>query len=427
MGTFRSTGTDPAWLAIDIAKKQHEGLLEGKAGGRRRLTIENSRNGFDQLAKELRPYRPCEIALEPTGDYHRALANFLIRQGHRVHFVSSIATNRTREALYNSWDKNDPKDAQVILHLLKGGTTQIFADPLERGHQDLQEMLGTYRQTVNRKMRIYHSLMTHYLPLYFPEAEPFVKNPRTEWFLDVFHAAACPSAVLRYSKRSFVKKFTASGGHVTTRQRLVGQYYESAKESVGIPVAADSQTVQMFQLVIGQYIELTKLRRKLEVLIHTQLEDNDDYRCLRSIPGIGPIIALTVLAEAGDLRRFSHYRKFLNYCGLSLSSSQSGSHRGTPHLSKRGNARLRCAFWMAANAAINQRRNSFRRKYDNYVRGNPLDADVKRKAYTAVAAKVARVAYGLVKSGKEYRCFTEAAVRDGRIPSPGAVEVLATS
>lgn len=212
MGKFREAGSGPAWLAIDVAKNQHEALLEDRSSTRRRLPIANTRDGFDHLAKHLLPYRPCEVALEPTGDYHRPLANFLIRQGHHVHFVSSIATNRTREALYNSWDKNDPKDAQVILHLLKSGTTQVFADPLERGHQDLQELLGTYRQVVNRKMRVYHSLMTHYLPLYFPEAEPFVRNPRTEWFLEVLRVAPCPSAVLHYSKKTFVKRFTATGG-----------------------------------------------------------------------------------------------------------------------------------------------------------------------------------------------------------------------
>lgn len=419
MGRIRATTTTPAWLAVDVAKSRHAALLEEATGTRRRLAVQNTREGFEKLAKALAPHVPCEIALEPTGDYHRPLANFLLRQGHHVHFVSSIATSRTREALFNSWDKNDPKDAQVILHLLKSGTTQVFADPLERGNQDLQELLGTYRQVSDRKTRVQHSLMTHYLPLYFPEAEPFLSNPRGEWFLEVLRVAPCPSAVLQYSKRTFVKKFTASGGHFTSRQSLVASYYEIAKESVGIPIAADSQAAQMFRLTVEQHIVLVKLRRQLQALIHDQLEENADYQRLRSIPGIGPIVALTVLAEAGDLRRFSHHRKFLNFCGLSLSAAQSGASRGRPQLSKRGNARLRWAFWMAANAAINQRRNSFRKKYDDFVRRDPHNADLKRKAYVAVAAKVARVAYGLIKSEKEYRHYVDAAVHDGRIPSPG--------
>ena len=48
-----------------------------------------------------------------------------------------------------------------------------------------------------------------------------------------------------------------------------------------------------------------------------------------------------------------------------------------------------------------------------YVRSNPLDPDLKRKAYTAVAAKVARVVFGLIKSGKEYRRFLEPTVPAG--------------
>ena len=68
----------------------------------------------------------CHVAFEATGDYHRILANFLHTQGFKLHLVSSIATARTRDALYNTWDKNDAKDAQVILHLLKTGAYSAF-------------------------------------------------------------------------------------------------------------------------------------------------------------------------------------------------------------------------------------------------------------------------------------------------------------
>jgi hypothetical protein len=62
---------------------------------------------------------------------------------------------------------------------------------------------------------------------------------------------------------------------------------------------------------------------------------------------------------------------------------------------------------MAAQTAVRMRENSFRRKFDHYVRGNPLDADLRRKAYTAVAAKLARVIFGLIKHQTDYRPFFE--------------------
>ena len=408
MKRFSKPAERPVFVAIDIAKARHHVLIEFADGKRTKLTIANTLTDFNKLADQLKAAAlHCEVALEPTGDYHRPLANFLVRRGHNVHFVSSIATHRTREALFNSWDKNDPKDAQVILHLLKGGVTQRYADPLQSGYQDLQELLGTYSQVVGRKTRVYHSLMTHYLPLYFPEAEPFLGSSRSEWFLDVFTFAPCPAEVLKYSKATFLRK-TVKGdeGHPTVRRRLVAEFYETARESVGIPIKAGSIPMRMFRTILEEYISLAKLRRQLEKQIHEHLEDNVDYKRLRTIPGIGPIVGLTILSEAGDLRRFSHYRKFLKYCGFDLSTSQSGSQRGTPQLSKRGNARLRCAFWMAARVAVAQRRNGFRKKYDDYTKRDPQNVDLKRKAYTAVAVKMARVSYGLIKSGGEYRHLT---------------------
>ena len=73
------------------------------------------------------------------------------------------------------------------------------------------------------------------------------------------------------------------------------------------------------------------------------------------------------------------------------------------------------------------RQNSFRRKFDQYVRPDPANPDRRRKAYTAVAAKMARVVYTLITTGTDYRRFPEATRPGGRIPAPTAVEAHATS
>jgi transposase len=43
--------------------------------------------------------------------------------------INSVAQARYREAMFNSWDKNDPKDALVILEMLRRGTYQRYVDP----------------------------------------------------------------------------------------------------------------------------------------------------------------------------------------------------------------------------------------------------------------------------------------------------------
>ena len=416
-------------VAIDVAKLTHQVLMELPNGRRRTMRVANTKSEIDGFVEALRALgHRCEIAFEPTGDYHRPLAYVLGQAGFHLALVSSLAVARTREALYNSWDKNDPKDAQVILHLLKNGTTQRYLDPLVTGHLDLQEMANTYQQISLRKVRLQHSLLTHHLPLYFPEAERYLHSSRAEWFTALLLFAPCPAAVRQYSKAAFVKAASAQiAGRKVDRARWLADFYETACHSVGLPVTPESETVRMLRVVLEEYRALCALRKRLEVDITTQLATHPDFVRLQTLPGIGPILAMIILAEARDLRRFGCTRQFLKYCGFDLCTEQSGQFRGSTHLSKRGNARLRYAFWMAGTVAIRMQQNSFRRKFEDYIRPDPKNADRRRKGYTAVAAKMARVAYAVVTSGIDYRRFPEATRPGGKIPSLGAVEAHATS
>ena len=312
--------------------------------------------------------------------------------------MSSIAVARTREALYNSWDKNDPKDAQVILQLLKNGTTQRYLDPFVTGHQDLQEMANTYQQVSLRKVRLQHSIVTHHLPLYFPEAERYLHSSRAEWFTELLLFTPCPAAVRRYSKSAFVTAASAQiRGRKVDKARWLADFYDTACHSVGLPVPETSEThphVSRRARGVPGALSAAESVSKAEVV--TRLATQPDFVRLQTLPGIGPILAMTILAEARDLRRFGCARQFLKYCGFDLCTEQSGQFRGTTHLSKRGNARLRYAFWMAGTVAIRMQQNSFRRKFEDYIRPDPQNADRRRKGYTAVAAKMARVAYAVV-------------------------------
>lgn len=174
-----------------------------------------------------------------------------------------------------------------------------------------------------------------------------------------------------------------------------------------------------FRLQLGRYLSLTALRRELEGWAQEAIGENKDAQPLQTIPGIGSVLALIILAEAGDLRRFGHHRQFLKFRGLDLAKSQSGVSRGRETSSKRGNRRLRCAFWMAGAVAVRMRQNSFRDKYERYIKPDPLDPDLRRKALAAVMAKMARVACGIVKAQTPYRTYREAAVPVDRSRSAG--------
>ena len=91
-------------VAIDVAKLSHEVLIEFPDGKRKKLKVRNSRKGFTELFELLKPFPNVVAGLEPSGNYHRNLAHFLIQNKIEVKCISSLVAARTREALHNSWD-----------------------------------------------------------------------------------------------------------------------------------------------------------------------------------------------------------------------------------------------------------------------------------------------------------------------------------
>lgn len=416
MTVAKTIPVSPLLVAIDISKHRHEVLIQvpGKAR-RRRLAIQNNLEDFERLVAVLHQYDlPVQIGFEATGNYHRALAHHLGAAGFDLKLVSSVALARTREALHNSWDKNDPKDAQVILHMLEIGAVQFFHDPLIAGTNDIQELSKTHEIISRSKTELWHRILTHYLPLYFPEADRFHRSARTDWFLAFLEQFPSPHMISAMTKEAFIDAAWDTVGRKVSKTLLLSDIYETAKGSVGLPIEAESDAVRMFRLVLAEGRNLVRQRAEVENRAVELLSDHPDFRLLTTVPGIGPINALTILAEAGDLRRFGHHRQFLKFCGMDLATVQSGMFRGQSKISKYGNARLRRTFWMAGQTAVLHKTNSFRDKFERYISKDRHNTHLRRKAYTAIAAKMARTVYAVVKHGEPYRPFFEGTSPGGR-------------
>lgn len=402
-------------VAIDIAKKAHDILISWPTGKAKSFKVPCCKKEFQRVTDFLLAQGlPVIAAFEPTADYHRTIAHWLIENGIEVHLVSSVSAARVREAIFNSWDKHDRKDAKVILYMLSNGLTQRYYDPLLNGHMHLQEISNTFYQVSRARTRCHHSLVNHGLPLFFPEFEKFINSNRSKWFCSFLLQFPTANSILQLSRSDFVNQAWDIVGRKVSKERLLNEIYETAKESIALPVPHGDLGIEAFKLQIRRYLHHTETLEQLEQLAEQAVGANPDYICLRSIPGVGPILGLTILAETGDFRRFKHHRQYLKFCGFNLCSSQSGNTKGRYSISKRGNARLRYAFWLAATVAIRQCENSFRRKYEKYISADPINAHLKRRAYTAVAVKMARVAHSIVKRGKMYRGYYEVGISSDR-------------
>jgi transposase len=154
-------------VAIDIAKKSHDVLIRWPFGKRKTLKISNTLADYARLIVNVGDKYPIVAGFEPTADYHRNIAYWLSKQGVECRLVSSLASARARDMMFNSWDKNDRKDAAVIMYLLMHGMSSPYYDPLKNNTMDIQELSNTYYQISLARSRCYHSLLNHYLTLYF--------------------------------------------------------------------------------------------------------------------------------------------------------------------------------------------------------------------------------------------------------------------
>lgn len=96
------TANPTVWVAIDVAKKQNDVLVELPNGSKKKFKLANQADAYNEFITYLTALNyGCEIGLEATGNYHRPLAYHLQIAGFKVHLISALAAARTREALHN--------------------------------------------------------------------------------------------------------------------------------------------------------------------------------------------------------------------------------------------------------------------------------------------------------------------------------------
>jgi len=133
----------------------------------------------------------------------------------------------------------------------------------------------------------------------------------------------------------------------------------------------------------------------LETFLAAQAKGHDlpTFYRLRSIPGVGKVLALTLLYEIGDIRRFEKVGQFLSYARLVRPAKESAGKRVGTSNAKMGNAHLKWAFREAA---------ALMTRHDAGVKAwaaKKAKASGKGKAQAILAAKLGRAVYVMLRRG----------------------------
>jgi len=152
---------------------------------------------------------------------------------------------------------------------------------------------------------------------------------------------------------------------------------------------------ELLEHVRGQ---LARIARELR----GQLERSPLARRLDGIPGIGLILAHTLMAEIGRIERFASHRALAAYSLLAPISDDTGEESGHKpmgrHLGHRGNLTLKWAFLEAAHGAA-KTGGRWRRMFDAVTEGGTKD---RNRGYIKVARELVKVVYVVWNKSVEY-------------------------
>ena len=103
---------------------------------------------------------------------------------------------------------------------------------------------------------------------------------------------------------------------------------------------------------ISTIVFLSERIKEIEKGVKSHVRLNSEFIHLKTIPGIGNILGLTIMLEVGDIRRFPKVSNYSSYCRCVKSERVSNKKKKGEGNRKNGNKYLAWAYVEAANFAI---------------------------------------------------------------------------
>jgi transposase len=161
------------------------------------------------------------------------------------------------------------------------------------------------------------------------------------------------------------------------------------------------ETMRGALLLLAQHWQaLDTDERVLERQIAKAARCDGEARRLMEVPGVGPIIASTVLAKVPDAKVFHSGRDFAAWIGLTGRDHGTGGKHRPGRISKQGDRMLRALLISGASAHLRQQKR--RGIGDPWLR-ELLARRPYKVAMVAFAAKTARIIWAMLVKGEHYR------------------------
>jgi transposase len=288
---------------------------------------------------------PTEIAMEACGGAHY-WARELIMLGHKVRMIPPQYVKP-----YVKRGKNDRNDAEAICEA--AGRPGMQFVPVKSVTQQAQGMVLKVRETL-----------------------------------------VAQRTLLVNTLRGHAAEFGVIAGNGISK---IGPLLLAIEQETAIPLEAKEMAV-----LLGQQIaDLDSKITAIEVKLSAAHKANEVSQRLATIPGVGPVTALTLAIEI-DPAAFESGRHLAAWAGLTPKEHSTGGKQRMGEISRAGNERLRALLVTGATSVIKAATKPGSKQMTDWLRAI-LSRKPRKVVAVALANKMARVAWALMTRGEVYR------------------------
>ena len=381
-------GPYDAYVGFDVGKLAHRACCV-LAGGSVAFNVgvANDEAAIDRVLAEAAA-RGRALAVV---DQRRNIGTTVVRRaraaGIEVAYLPGIAANRA-SSLFPGDAKTDERDAEVIARTAMGVPQALRPVPAEgalEGARRLEaqrcDLLRDRTHCVNRL----RALLLESNPAFERELDC-----EAAWALSLMSRVGGPWQMLDAGRRRYAALTRDAPRGAADR---LWTALATATRPTEPQVRAEATLVRM---LASRIAEDTALIAELAALVEAEVDGDETYRCLLTVPGVGPRTAAQLVLSV-DISDFEDHDHLASYCGLVPRNRQSGTSLNSVSSSRQGNKQLKNLLVFSCSCLA--RGSGYYREYYERCRdrGMPYKAAMK-----AVARKRLKVIYAVMRDVRPY-------------------------
>lgn len=388
-------------FGIDISKRKSNVAVLVNEIPVGEFIIENTKSGFNHLKSKLNDYTSPEVVFEATGIYSQRLRKFLENEKFLVFELNPYEAKTQTEMLRNNkTDKIDAKKlakSQFKVDRKPSNAKDSIYSKLYQDSRFYQSLIKDQSAEKNRLERI--------IQLTFPEIEKWMSPSSGVVYWKTLMTFPIPDMVLKEDTEKLADTINSfsSGvfGTVKSRQKAVS-LKKLAKDSF-CSADKDSSAIMETQWRAQKLLALHEITKKVKQLMNKRAKKLSDVQVVRSIPGIKDVLGVSLIAEIGDMRRFSKANQIDAFVGIDPVRHESGESRSGDRISKKGNAYARKLLYQAVNSIVSKpNKNHIKDFYEQKKEQFPSNNIPRKKIAVAAMSRLIRTIYHLVINNETY-------------------------